>query len=48
MSIILILLFAYMMDGESKERWHRCEFPHSRDKEIEHIIDTGLPEIHYA
>jgi len=48
MNIIVIILFAYMIDGGTKERYHKCEFPHSWDKKIEHIIDTGLPETHFT
>ena len=39
--------WAFMIDGK-KQRWHRCEFPHSWNKEIEHILDTSLPTIHYG
>ena len=46
MYLPIIFLLAYMMNSEVKQRWHDCEFPHSWDKEIEHIIDTGLATIH--
>jgi len=46
--IILFFLFTHMIDGEPRERWHKCEFPHSWDKEIEQIIDTGLMETHFT
>ena len=51
--IIFLLLFlgfsvhSYMIEG-GKQRWHECEFPHSLDKEIEHIIDTGMAVVHYG
>jgi len=30
-------------DGD--KRWHKCQFNHSMDNNIEHIIDTGLGKI---
>jgi len=53
MNTIIILLFlnlsvhSYMIDG-GKQRWHECEFPHSWDRDTEHVIDTLEFEIHYG
>lgn len=47
MIILWTILLVYMIDG-NVERWHRCEFPHSWNKEIEHIIDTKQFRIYYG
>ena len=39
--------WAYMIDG-GKQRWHGCEFPHSWDKNIEHIINTKQVKVFYG
>ena len=50
MNIILVfslILFVYMVE-DGRQRWHKCEFPHSWDNEIEYIIDTKMAVIYYG
>lgn len=48
MTLFELLFLVYMIDGGQRQRWHECEFPHSWDNKIEHVIDKLMFEVHYG